>query len=88
MNVTKMTVDGSEFFLAADQSVEEAKNRVVDAVHHGGGLVDLKLAGHASVSVLVSQSIPIVFETIQAPEVQDDDGDTNWDWDEFSFLAS
>lgn len=88
MIVHKMTVDGSEFYLAADQSVEETKSLIVDAVQHGGGLVDVKVAGHARVTVLVSQSIPIIFETIDAPDPPDDDGSGFWDWDDFGVVAS
>ena len=88
MIVNKMTVDGSEYFLAEEQSVEEAKHRVVDAVQQGGGLVDLKIAGHENVSVLVSQSIAVTFETIEATEPVENRADDIWDWDDFTFLAS
>ena len=82
MIVTKMTVDGNEFFLDAEQDVDGAKQQVVDAVQHGGGLVDLRVAGNAAVSVLVSQQMPVTFEQIVAVEEASDDafGDDFWRW--------
>ena len=82
MVVTKMTVDGNEFFLDADQDVDGAKEQVVEAVQHGGGLVDVKVAGRTTVSVLVSQQMPVTFEQIIADEEESDDafGDDFWGW--------
>ncbi|MET0806738.1 MAG: hypothetical protein ABWX66_08305 [Lacisediminihabitans sp.] len=82
MVVTKMTVDGNEFFLDAEQDVDGAKEQVVEAVQHGGGLVDVKVAGHATVSVLVSQQMPVTFEQIVAEEEESQDafGDDFWSW--------
>jgi hypothetical protein len=82
MIVNKMTVDGNEFFLDADQDVEGAKEQVVEAVQHGGGIVEVLVAGHTTVSVLVSQAMPVTFEEIVADEDARDDpfGDEFWRW--------
>jgi hypothetical protein len=82
MIVNKVTVDGNQYFLDPEQSVDDTKSSVVDAVQHGGGLVDIQVAGHTMVTVLVSQSIPVVFETIDAGEDADESSENDlWDWD-------
>jgi hypothetical protein len=82
MIMHKMTVDGNEYYLDPDLSVDETKNHVVDAVKSGGGLVDIQLADHATVSVLVSQRIPVTFETVEADENMSRGPDEDlWDWD-------
>jgi hypothetical protein len=82
MIVNKMTVDGNEYFLDADQDVEGAKEQAVEAVRHGGGIVEVLVAGHTTVSVLVSQAMPVTFEQIVAEEDARDDpfGDDFWHW--------
>ncbi|MBK4348272.1 hypothetical protein [Lacisediminihabitans changchengi] len=86
MIVTKMTVDGNEFFLDAEQDVDGAKEQVVEAAQHGAGLVDVTIAGHVSVSVLVSQQTPVTFEQIVAEEEGADHafGDDFWSWAELA----
>lgn len=83
MIMHKMTVDGNEYYLDPEQNVDETKNSVVDAVKNGGGLVDIPLVGHATVSVLISQSIPVRFETVDADESSESgsSGDDLWDWE-------
>jgi hypothetical protein len=82
MIVNKMTVDGNEYFLDPEQSIDDAKSSVIDAVQHGGGLVDIQVIGRAKVSVLVSQSIPVVFEIIDADENTDEGSENDLgDWD-------
>jgi len=69
--VHKMTVDGSELFLDESQDVEQTKSEIVEAVQNGGGIVDVVVAGHTTVSVLFSQRIPVIFETIDCPEPEE-----------------
>jgi hypothetical protein len=86
MIVHKMTVDGTEYFLDPSQNVDETKSLVVDAVKRGGAVVDIQTAGHSTVSILVSQSTPVTFETVEAEDPgEHDPGDDLWDWD---FLLS
>ena len=82
MIVNKMTVDGNAYFLDAEQDVEGAKDQVVEAVQHGGGIVEVMVAGHTTVAVLVSQAMPVTFEEIVADEDSRDDpfGDDFWRW--------
>ncbi|MES2169975.1 MAG: hypothetical protein V4479_04545 [Actinomycetota bacterium] len=78
----KITVDGHEYFLDPERSLDETKNHVVDAVKSGGGLVDIPLAGHSTVSVLVSQSTAVTFETVDAGEPPSRGAEDDlWDWD-------
>ena len=70
MMVNKMTVDGDAYFLAPEQDVDETKHQIVDAVQHGGGMVDVVVAGNGTVSLLVSQAARVTFEEIEAPDPQ------------------
>ncbi len=82
MIMHKMTVDGNEYYLDPAQSVDETKNHVIDAAKSGGGLVDIRVAGHATVSVLVSQRTPVTFETVDAGDAADRSPDDDlWDWE-------
>jgi hypothetical protein len=81
MIVHKMTVDGNEYYLDPAQSVDETKSEVVDAVKSGGGLVDIRVAGHTTLSVLVSQQMPVTFEAIDADESMPRADEDPWDWD-------
>jgi hypothetical protein len=81
MIMHKMTVDGNEYYLDPEQNVDETKHEVVDAVKSGGGIVDIPVAGHGTVSVLISQRIPITFETVDADESEPEGDESFWDWD-------
>ena len=70
---TEVSVNGTSFFLAQGQDVDELKQRVESAAGSGGRFVDFTVVGNRSVSVLITGAAQVVFSV---ETVQYDDRDT------------
>lgn len=73
---TELSVQGSTFFLAQGQDVEDLKSRIEAAAATSGTFVTFIEVGNRSVSVLISAGSPVVFST---ETVQFDPRDTGED---------
>ncbi|MFF7293915.1 hypothetical protein ACFY9N_15410 [Microbacterium sp. NPDC008134] len=70
---TTVAVDGIEFLLAQDQSIDELRTRIEDAAATTGRFVDFVVVGNRSMSVLVTGNSRV---TISVATVQFDERDT------------
>jgi hypothetical protein len=68
MLVTKVRFDGQVFLLDPAHDVESTKQRIVAAAREGADFVDFQTVGHGTISLLVTQNLPIRFETIERSE--------------------
>jgi hypothetical protein len=68
MEITRVRFDGSFFFLAIEQDVDDTKAAIVAAVRDGAGFVDFHTVGHGTISLLVTPTVPIRFETVTRSE--------------------
>jgi len=68
MFVTKLRVDGQVYFLAAETDRAVLMEQIVDAVRSGAAFVAFDTHGHGEVSVLMTQHIPVRFETVERSE--------------------
>lgn len=75
MELHRLTIGSREFFLSSSEAMDELKERITSALHEGGGWVDILSAKHRSISVLITSSVHITAETIEAPDSEIDDGD-------------
>jgi hypothetical protein len=62
MSSFTVSVAGQMYHLAADADVAQLRERLVDAVRHGGDVVAIPCVGATEVSVLVSPGLPVFFE--------------------------
>jgi hypothetical protein len=72
MKLQKVRVDGSEFFLDAEQDVSELKAIIVEGVRAGGAFVEFMTVGRGPIAVLVSPGIPVRFEVVERSEIEVD----------------
>lgn len=70
MHVTRVRFDGQTFLLDPAQDVAAAKEAVVMAARQGAGFVDFRTVGHGVISLLVTPSIPVRFETVERSPAQ------------------
>jgi hypothetical protein len=62
MSSFTVSVAGQLYHLPADADVALLRDRLVDAVRHGGDLVAIPSLGATEISVLVSPGLPVFFE--------------------------
>jgi hypothetical protein len=70
MQIVKARVDGQIFILAAGYDIAELKASIVLAAREGADFVEFSTVGHGLVSVLITSTIPVRFETIDRTEEQ------------------
>ena len=70
MQVTKVRIDGQFFILDDTQQVDALKDEIVQAVRAGGDFVDFSTIGRGLVSVLVSNTLAVRFQTIELTRAQ------------------
>jgi carotenoid cleavage dioxygenase-like enzyme len=68
MLITKLRIDGQVFFLPEDTDIPVLKQLIVAAVRTGAEFVEFDTHGHGSVSVLMTQQIPVRFEVVDRTE--------------------
>ncbi|PPF77550.1 hypothetical protein C5B96_15620 [Subtercola sp. Z020] len=74
-------IDSEIHQLAQGADLEAIKTQALQAVHDGGGLLDLVVVGNKSVTALVSPGVSVQFESIQVPRDDRDDGDLDAPYD-------
>jgi hypothetical protein len=77
MKTTRLRIEGQDFYLAPETKVEELKDAAIAAVRNGGGIIDFTGIEGRVISVLLSPGVAVLFETIERPDVADDDDDTH-----------
>jgi hypothetical protein len=70
MQIVKARVDGQMFILAAGHDIAVLKTSIVTAARDGADFVEFDTVGHGLVSVLITSTIPVRFETIDRTEEQ------------------
>ncbi len=91
MQITKVRVDGAEFFLPEDQVPKGLQSKIVSAVRAGGDFVTFNTLGRGPIRVLCASGIPIRFETVERSDEEIGDRQTDlssFDFDYFPPLAS
>jgi hypothetical protein len=82
MSLFTVSVAGQLYRLPADADVADLRHRLVNAVRHGGDVVDIPCVGVNEVSVLVSPGLPVFLEERPEAEAPQDDARTidtgNW----------
>jgi hypothetical protein len=63
MQIVQARIGRQTIALAVDTDVVEVKNRIVEAARDGAGFVDFETPGGRLLSVLITQAIPVRFET-------------------------
>ena len=62
MKVTRLRIDGQEFYLPEDLDVPALQRRILDAVHGRAAFVTFRPIGHGDITVLVTPHVPVRFE--------------------------
>lgn len=90
MNIIQARIDGQRFFLSEDHDLTALKQQIVTAVREGADFVEFESIGRGSISVLITPTIPVRFETISRTDEQVDEWehnpppiDTHLDMDEY-----
>ena len=73
MRVVKVRFDGQFFLLDPEQDVDETKRLIVAAARDGADFVDFRTIGHGTISLLVTPTMPVRFETIERSQEQLDE---------------
>jgi hypothetical protein len=77
VKVTKLRIDGQAFYLPPDTDLIALQEQILEAVRGRAAFVSFSPVGHGDISVLVTPSIPIRFETEEhtAEEIEQWDED-------------
>ena len=70
MRVTKLRIDGQEFYLPQDADVSALQQQILAAVRVEAAFVTFRPVGHGEISALVTQHIPVRFEVEEHSEEQ------------------
>jgi hypothetical protein len=65
MLITKMRLDGQNFFLAHDTDQSQLEQEIVAAVRGGGDFIQFDTHGHGRITALMTGQIPVTFEATQ-----------------------
>ena len=68
MRRTIMQISARDYVLAQDQDVDAVKEEALAAVRHDGDIVEVTLADHTELEILISTGIPITFHTVETPD--------------------
>ena len=68
MKVTKLRIDGQEFFLPEDVDVPALQGQLLAAVREAAGFVTFRSIGRAEISVLMTPHTPVRFEIEEHPD--------------------
>jgi hypothetical protein len=84
MQRTTLIVNNTSYPLAQGQDTDTIEAAAVEAVHEGGGMITATAYGNREVSILVSEGVPLVFESQEVPSESRDDGNLGSPFDPYS----
>lgn len=90
MRLFDLTIGTRHFYLPADINVAELEHRVETAARAGGAMIQIPGAHEPVTSALITPSIPVFIELIDASEDEDEDETgltSTLDFDHSSLLA-
>lgn len=70
MKITKLRIDGQEFYLPEEVDVAALQQEILAAVRVEAAFVTFRPVGHGEISALVTQHIPVRFEVEEHSEEQ------------------
>jgi hypothetical protein len=77
VKVTRLRIDGQEFYLPQEVDVPALQRRILAAVHGEAAFVTFRPIGHGDITVLVTPQIPIRFEIEDRSDEQLEEWATN-----------
>ncbi|GAB2459236.1 hypothetical protein HD599_001384 [Conyzicola lurida] len=85
MKTTRLRIEGQDFYLAPETKVDELKADAIAAVRGGGDIIDFTGIEGRVISILLSPGVAVLFETIERPDIADDDdsSDGHYNPDDF-----
>jgi hypothetical protein len=68
MRITRLRIDGQEFYLPPELDLAALQQQLLDAVRGEAAFVTFPSVGHGEVSVLVTAHVPVRFEVEELAE--------------------
>jgi hypothetical protein len=62
VKITRLRVDGQEFYLPPELDVAALQQQILDAVRVEAAFITFRPVGHGDISVLITPHIPVRFE--------------------------
>lgn len=73
MKITKIRIDGQQFYLRENADPEQLKARILEAARGVAQFIDFEAVGHGVISVLMTPQTPVHFEVEDRTTQQVDD---------------